>query len=136
MTSWQYVWRKGVEPGLSDAALFALRAGLTNNDRGIIQGATTSPPPLECVRDWPVEGACMIGFCGWFGEGLETVAEVEAFFCGVCVETDLRLDEPAACRWLLNWFDDTPRLEMIRELLAEVNLAIERRSEPKHALAS
>ena len=31
-----------------------------------------------------------------------------------------RLGEPAACRWFLNWFDDTPRDQMRRELLAEV----------------
>ena len=74
-----------------------------------------------CVQDWPVEAACALGYCGWQGDGLETVGEVEEFFARACFEADQRLGEPAACRWFLNWFDDTPRDEMRRELLAEVN---------------
>ena len=35
--------------------------------------------------------------------------------------------EPAACRWFLNWYDDTPRDEVRRELLAEVELALAER---------
>src|SRR5262249_42196250 len=76
------------------------------------EGATRPPPPLQCVQDWPVEAACAVGFCGWQGDGLETVAEVEEFFARVCFEIDQRLGEPAACRWFLNWFDETPRDDM------------------------
>ena len=36
-------------------------------------------------------------------------------------EHGLGVGEPAACRWFLNWFDETPRDEMRRLLLAEVN---------------
>jgi hypothetical protein len=32
---------------------------------------------------------------------------------------------PAACRWFLNAWDETPRDEMIRLLLPEVELALE-----------
>ena len=58
------------------------------------------------------------------GTGLETVGEVEEFFARICFEADQRLGEPAACRWFLNWFDDTPRAEMRREMLAEIELAL------------
>jgi hypothetical protein len=125
MESWRKVWREGMAPQLSVAALTALQRALQTDDPRLLQGATTSPPPLECVRDWPVEAACVLGFCGWQGEGLESVAEVEEFFARACFEADQRLGEPAACRWFLNWFDDTPRDEARRELLAEVTRCVQ-----------
>ncbi len=128
MESWRAVWRKGVEPLLSDKALAALRTALQTDDPRLIQGATTVPPPLSCVQDWPVEGACALGFCGWQGDGLETVGEAEAYFAKMCYDIDQTVGEPAGCRWFLNWFDDAPRDEVWRELLAEVNLAINNRS--------
>ncbi|MBL8793503.1 MAG: hypothetical protein JNM56_06345 [Planctomycetia bacterium] len=127
MESWRKVWREGFAPQLSAAALQTLRQALEGNDHRLLQGATTSPPPLQCVQDWPVEAACALGFCGWQAEGLETVSEVESFFAQACYEADKRLGEPAMCRWFLNWFDDTPRADMRRELLAEVNLELDRR---------
>ena len=129
MELWRRVWREGMVPSLSTAALEALGKALETNDPRLLQGATTSPPPLQCVQDWPVEGACGLGYCGWQGEGLETVAEVEEFFAKVCFEVDQRLGEPAAARWFLNWFDETPRDEMRRLLLGEVNQALAERQE-------
>jgi hypothetical protein len=82
-----------------------------------------------CVQDWPVEAACALGYCGWQGEKLETVGDVEEYFARCCFEADQKLGEAAACRWFLNWFDDTPRDEMRKELLAEVERAIEDRAE-------
>ena len=105
---------------LSTPGLVALREALRADDTRLSQGSTTTPPPLMCVQDWPVEAACALGFCGWQGEGLETVGQVEEFFAKACYEADVRLGEPAACRWFLNWFDDTPRDEMRRELSDEV----------------
>src|SRR5579884_2437240 len=131
MESWRKVWRDGVAPLLSNTALEALRRGLVSDDARLIQGATTTPPPLQCVQDWPVEAACALGYCGWQGEGLESVAEVEEYFARLCFEVDQRLGEPAACRWFLNWFDETPRDEMRNLLLAEVNRTLaQRRAEP------
>src|SRR3954462_8639878 len=124
MESWRKVWREGVVPLLSTEGLEALRRGVVNADARLIQGATTTPPPLQCVQDWPVEAACGVGFCGWQGDGLETVAGVEESFAKMCFEVDQRLGEPAACRWFLNWFDETPRDDMRRQLLAEVNRAL------------
>src|SRR5262245_818937 len=127
MESWRKVWREGIAPLVSKEGLEALYHGLTNDDARLVQGATTTPPPLQCVADWPCEGACAVGFCGWQGDGLETVAEVEEFFARMCFEIDRRLGEPAACRWFLNWFDETPRNEMRQQLLPEVARAIKQR---------
>ena len=127
MESWRKTWRLGFVPVLSTAALEALRDALYADDPRLTQGSTTTPPPLMCVQDWPVEAACALGFCGWQGDDLETVGQVEEFFARACFEADQRLGEPAACRWFLNWFDDTPREEMVRELFREVELALEGR---------
>lgn len=127
MESWRKVWRDGLAPQLSTAGLEALGLALATDDSRLLQGATTSPPPLMCVQDWPVEACCVLGFCGWQGEGLETVAEVEEFFAKLCFEADQVLGEPAAVRWFLNWYDETSRDEMRRELLEEVKLTLSER---------
>jgi len=127
MESWRLVWRNGFVPVLSTPGLLALRDALRSDDPRLVQGATTAPPPLMCVQDWPVEAACALGVCGWLGDKLETVGQIEEHFAKCCFEADQRLGEPAACRWFLNWFDDTPRADMRRELLAEVELALAER---------
>ena len=124
MESWRKVWREGVSPQLSSRALEALEHALETDDPTLLQGATTSPPPLQCVIDWPAEAACMLGYCGWKGEDLETVGEVEEYFARICFASDTAMKEPAAVRWLINWFDDTPRDEMRQLLLAEVRLSM------------
>jgi hypothetical protein len=134
MESWKRVWRQGVAPLLSDRALLALRGALSADSPELVQGATTTPPPLSIAADWPVEAACVLGYCGWRGEGLETVGEVEEFFGELCYAIDRRLDEPAACRWFLNWFDETPREAMRAALLAEVERSCrERQSDDEMA---
>jgi hypothetical protein len=130
MESWRKVWREGIAPVLSTNGLRALRRALLRDDPRLTQGSTTTPPPLQCVLDWPVEGACVMGYCAWQGDGLETVGEVEEFFAKVCFEADTRLGEPAAVRYFLNWFDDTPRDAMRRELLDEVNRTLAERFVP------
>jgi hypothetical protein len=127
MESWQKVWRDGLAPLVSTEGLAVLARALASDDPRLLQGATTTPPPLTCVQDWPVEAACAVGYCGWQGDGLETVAEVEEYFARVCFELDQRLGEPAACRWFLNWFDETPRVEMRRLLLGEVQRTLAER---------
>jgi hypothetical protein len=94
------------------------------------QGCTTTPPPIQCVLDWPVEGACPIGFAGWQGDGLKTVGEVEEYFAKACFDCDQAIGEVAGVRHFLNWVDDTPRDEMRRELLREVNRVLEERHAP------
>ncbi len=128
MELWKEVWRRGFAPGFSTAALEALAKGLREDDPRITQGSTTTPPPLMCVQDWPVEAADAIGFAGWQGDGLATVGEVSGHFAKQCFDADQRLQEVAACRWFLNWFDDAPRGEVFRDLLAEVERELESRT--------
>ncbi len=127
MESWRIVWRDGFVPVRSTTGLTALRDALRADDPRLTQGSTTTPPPLMCVQDWPVEAACALGYCGWQGDGLETVGEVEEFFARMCFEIDQRLGEPAGCRWFLNWFDETPREEVRREVLSEVQRVLAQR---------
>jgi hypothetical protein len=127
MESWTSVWRKGIAPLLSTRSLEVLKQALLDDSPSLIQGATTTPPPLECVQDWPVEAACALGYCGWQGDGLETVREVEEYFARMCSAIDERLGERAGCRWFFNWFDETPREQMRKELLAEVQRSLTER---------
>jgi hypothetical protein len=84
MESWRRVWRDGFAPLISNMGLQALRRALLQDDGRLLQGATTAPPPLQSTESWPVEGACGLGYCGWQGERLETVAQVEEFFARIC----------------------------------------------------
>lgn len=124
MEAWKVVWRKAIVPLLPRLGLEALANALLMDDPQLLQGATTSPPPLSCVQDWPVEAACVVGYCGWKAGGLETVAQVEEFFAKVCFDCDQLMNQPAACRDFLNWFDETPRDEVRRQLLPEVERAL------------
>lgn len=125
METWRRVWRGGVAPSLSYRGLLALKKALLDDDSRLIQGATTTPPPLRCVWDWPTEAACAIAYCGWIGDKVSsTVGDVEEYFAKACFEIDQRLDQPAGCRYFLTWYDETPRAEMIRDLSQEVESSI------------
>lgn len=117
MDSWEKVFREGIAPLFTNSELATLREALGRDDPDLIQGATTRPPPLQCVQDWPVEAACALGYLGWKGRGKQTVGDVDEEFAKACFEADQRLGEPAAVRWFLNWFDETPREEMRQEML-------------------
>lgn len=124
--AWRKVFREGLAPLLSGQSLVALEAALEADDPRLLQGYTTDPPAWSGATDWPVGSACLIGFCG-LADGLVTVGEVQDYFAQSCYEIDQRCGEPAACRWLLNWYDEMPRDEMRPALLAEVRLESERR---------
>lgn len=127
MESWRKVWREGIAPQLSTHALESLEKALLENDDRLIQGATTTPPPLQCTQQCQLEGACAVTYGVWQGDGMETVGEAEEFFAQACFMADQALGEPAACRWFLNWFDDASRDEMRRQLLPEVRMLLNER---------
>jgi len=128
METWRTVWRDGFAPVLSTSGLQALRGALLRDDHRLLQGQPTSPPPIQSMLDWPAEGACLLGFCGWQGDGKETVGDVEETISRACFEADCRLGEPAGCRWFLNWYDEAPRDVMRREMLAEIARELEMRN--------
>jgi len=125
MEKWRRVWREGFAPHLARAGLLALQAALLRDDPRLLQGSTCYPPLLDIMSDRAVEGACALGFCGWHGQGLKSVGQLEAFFHHLCDAADAAFCEPAACRFFLNWYDDAPRADMRRELLAEVTRSLE-----------
>ncbi len=123
--AWRRCFRAGLAPQLSDDALHALHAGLLGDDAALVQGCTILPwlDPLV-----PVEAACPVGYAGWQGDGLATVGEVDEYFAAVCTRMDELLGGPAECRALLIWWDDTPREEARRDLLAEVENELRQRA--------
>lgn len=126
---WREVWRKGIVPLLSRKGLEALANALRQNSPELRSGATTTPPPLLPLLNQPVESACAIAYCGWRGEGLETVGQVEEYFQRICLEAEQLLGREYVYVHFLNWFDDTPWDTVRRELLEEVELALQRESE-------
>lgn len=116
---WQSVWRKGIAPSLPTDGLLFLYRLLATDDERLIQGATCSPPPLQAVQDWPIEAGDAIIACFWKGEPI-TVQKAEEAFAKTAYECDMRMGETAVFRHYLNWYDDTPRPNMRRELLREV----------------
>jgi hypothetical protein len=131
--AWRKCWREGFQPDLTTFQLEALYEALEKDDKALLQGTTTTPPPLLCVQDWPMKGACAIAYTGWKGLDLHTVAEVEEYFARACHLADQRLGEPGACRYFLNWHDETPRNEMRNALLAEIKWELFRRKENVNA---
>ena len=127
MEKWRRIWRNGLAPRLSRSGLEALQWALIHDDPRLLQGATCYPPLLERLHDRAVEGTCVLGFCGWQGDGLSSVAQVEAYFQRLCDGADASVREAGACRHFLNWFDDAPRDEMRRELIIETTIALEER---------
>jgi hypothetical protein len=111
-------------PSLPTAGLEALATALAEDDERLLQGATTFPPPLHVARDMPVCAACAVSLALWRGHGLTTVGDVEEAFALACAAASERTGDPTGARYFLNWYDETPRPTMRRELLAEVNLAL------------
>ncbi len=128
LASWQRVWRAGA-PLLPTAGLEALAVALEMDDPRLLQGATTTPPPLQALADFPCDGACLLGYPLWKGKGLTTVAEVEHEFAefAEALVRHYEYADPAPIRWVANWADETPRDEMRREALVEVRLELQRR---------
>lgn len=124
MELWQKVFHEGVAPCVGQEGLTALRRALADDDCRLMQGASTSPPPLLSVLDWPTEAACALGFCHWKGKDGVTVGETVHAFALYCYAIDQTLGEPAAVRHFLTWFDDTPRDQMRQTLIEEIDLAL------------
>lgn len=131
MESWRKVWRDGFAPLMATTELRALEGGLARDDTRLTQGATSVPPPVQHLMDWPIEGACVIGYGAWQADEFTTVGELESHFAELCWEADRRLGEPAAVRYFLNWYDDAPRDEMRRQLLAEIQHELASRFQPE-----
>lgn len=120
MSHWQRIWRFGIAPLLSAEGLAALAAALREDDPRLVQGSTTEPIPVPLNAECPVEGGCAIGFSLWQGHGLQRVGQLHLAFRRLCRSADDLLDEPLATAAFIRWFDETPRDEVRRLLLAEL----------------
>ncbi len=138
LETWRKTFRASMDL-LSTLSLTALQAALRDNSPKLIQGATTQPPPLQACASWPVEAACLYGYCGWaeLSDGTMgelSVEEVETFFGNFAWELDKLTGEQGAIRWAANHFDESPRAEVFAQFLAEVDREINRRAlEEAHA---
>jgi hypothetical protein len=144
---WQKTFRKGILPALYELAggrvgyAKALRAVeyylLGDHDETMCQGNTTRAlGDGHSVSDFPGRGgspcdsACFVGYLVWKGGVVKpkrdraTINEVEEAFAQMCFLTDKYMGEPAACRWFLNWFDETPWSSVQQPLLREVMRAL------------
>lgn len=129
--SWQVVFRKGFMPQWSTESLQSVRALLLTDDVRIGQGFTTTPPPLMCHQDWPVEACDVVTYCSTPDAFDATVGECEEGFARACFNADKTVGEPVTCRLFLNWYDDTPRYQMFAELVAEIDAELRRRQPPQ-----
>lgn len=126
MELWKKVFCEGFAPHIETHRLQGLASALEKDDIRLLQGATTTPPPLPSIEDCPVEAACAMTFCGWLGEDM-TVGQAEEYFANLCFQADQEIGQPAACRHFLNWHDDTPRAEMQSALLSAVREVLDKR---------
>lgn len=129
-TTWCRVFRDGFAPQLTTDELESLAVACETDDPRLIQGGTTTPPPLMCMQGAAVEAGCALGFVGAIrngGFGAATVGQCEQVFADLCHDAGERVGVPDACRFVLNWWDDNPRLQVFREFLSELRAEIGRR---------
>jgi hypothetical protein len=118
--AWRKVCRDAFFPLAKLDTLHQLWLALGSDDERLQQGYTTYPAPIMAVQDWPVETVgCPLAMCGIL-EGMETVGETEEFFARLAFEIDNRLKTPGGVRFILNWWDNTPRAEAFSELFREI----------------
>jgi len=130
--AWRTYYRNHLVPAylarLGDAGavrgLTALYGALATRDTKLTQKSTTCPPPLMACQDMVVEAADAVAYPLWKELGLTKVSEVESAWAEVVWEADQSAGEPAACRVLLNWWDDTPQDEAYPLLAAEVEYCL------------
>ena len=127
------IFRNGFAPAISTAGLLALEKALESEDPRIVQGTTAHP---ACGESLLACATCPLAYCGWQGDGLNTVAEVESYFSKLCAAADERLGEPLASVDFLNWVDDTSPAKMRRLLLQEVKACLAERVSVKPAVAA
>jgi hypothetical protein len=124
--SWKRVWRLGIVPQLTIRGLEGLKLALEENRPSLITGATMDPPPLMCMQNEAVEKCCPL--CYALLDGMRptavSVGPLEQRFAEACFRASQLCGEPGAIRYFLNWTDETPREEMRKALLVEVNIAL------------
>jgi hypothetical protein len=129
--AWRHVFRYGLLWQITTEGLQALWEALQRNDPRVIRGQTTSPPSLHCCADLPVEACCVLCWLLLKGDRPEaaSVGLLESAFYRTCWACDERLGEPWAIRRFLNFCDCEPWTVVRRELLAELDWALQQRQQ-------
>jgi hypothetical protein len=129
LAPWQVAWRDGVAPLLSTAGLEALRSALLHDSPAVIQGETAAFPDGADPDHSPPAATCPLGYAGWKGELLDTVAAVEAWWLRLYDAAERRLlGGPAGVWELLDFIDESPRPVVRRGLMREVGRELARRA--------
>lgn len=131
LTAWQRAWRVGVAPQLSTAGLRSLKVALERDDPQLITGATTSPPPLACMENLPVDGCYPLCWALLDGRKPQevSVGPLEERFFAACCQADRLLGEPAAARYFLNQVDAWGRQQLIQNLIPEIERTLAEREQ-------
>lgn len=118
--TWRDVWSAACTY-FTTKGLEALKASLEGGGKDIVQQLTVLPSSYRLFGKLLPEKACPIAYCGWQGGiGIEVVDELEMFFAQICFDLETVFNEPCVIRYFLKWFDNAPREEAIKLLLAEV----------------
>lgn len=132
---WKDVFRRGLAPQLTSDELETLLTALVNNDPDLIQGKTVEPCGAGVKGDEKPKAGCMIGYIIWKCRGANEVRDVQNEFACICCGIDVRLAVLSVNRYLLNFFDETPRDKMRPQLIEEIELELERRKKVAHEQA-
>jgi hypothetical protein len=126
LEAWVRVWRTGLLPQFTTAGLQGLKAALERDDGRLVTGTTTIPPALSCMAKEPLEACdplCWALLDGHMPEAA-SVGWIEEEFAMTCLKASQLCGFPRAVGMFLNWVDETPRAEMRKALLVEVNIGL------------
>lgn len=110
MESWRTIWREILANELPTAGLEALATALEEDRQTLVQGRTVSW--VECGAGRMLIGACGIGYPFWAESHNVRPSEIELMFSRICMIVDAFYGDPGRCRFWINWFDQTDRLQM------------------------
>lgn len=125
LEAWQVCWRGGLADALPTEGLVALRDALVNDDPALIQGQTVAPIPFLSPNA-KTTGCCPISYCGWRAFGLDATADVYAFYHAAYYRRNGYGYENGS-RDFTEFVDGTPRDEMRKRLVVEVNRTLKQR---------
>ena len=123
MELWREVWRENIVPQLNTKGLEALRLALLTDDPRLIQRYVVKGVSgvINKTVFNDIVGACAVGYAEWHGKDLTNCYDVVQAYLSVLCKPPIVGFTP--------WFDMTPRQEMRKALLPEVNLALAQRED-------
>ena len=107
-------------------ALQVLRTAVSENYCSLIQGTTVAYEPATNPGDRTVCGACAVGYMYWKADDMDFADDVEEAVAATFSEVAKKAGWDRAPDLFTNWYDETPRDEMRRELLPVIDANIRR----------